>query len=340
MGDIRRMVLRRAVNAGITIFGIMTLNFFLINAMGDPVKLLTPHDPKTPPELVLQNCLRFGLCDPVTGKPLDVFSRFVIYLENMFKGDWGTSYYWQQPVFNLVMGDLSWTLVLVGTSTVITILIGILLGAVSAQKRGQAFDIAATSFSLFFYGMPIFWLGLMLQLGFTQRQFGLHWWPVFPTGKEYNHDLGYPFSWQWDQILSALQHLVLPATTLALGTVAGISLVMRNSLVDAMTEDYVTTARAKGLAERLILRRHVLPNGLPPMVTLIALDMAFVFGGAYQVEYVFSYQGIGWRTIAAIDNLDFPVLQFIVVIGGIAVVLANFIADLILVRIDPRIKIT
>ena len=114
---------------------------------------------------------------------------------------------------------------------------------------------------------------------------------------------------------------------------------MRNSLIDVMTEDYVVTARAKGLAERIILRRHVLPNGLPPMVTLIALDMAFIFGGAYQVEYVFSYRGIGWVTIEAINNYDFPVLQFVVVIGGIAVVIANFLADLILIKIDPRIKV-
>ena len=120
---------------------------------------------------------------------------------------------------------------------------------------------------------------------------------------------------------------------------AGVALVMRNSLIDVMTEDYVVTARAKGLPSRLILRRHVLPNGLPPMVTLIALDMAFIFGGAYQVEYVFSYRGIGWVTITAINAFDFPVLQFVVVLGGIAVVLANFVADLILLKIDPRIKV-
>ncbi len=214
------------------------------------------------------------------------------------------------------------------------------IGALSAQRRGRPFDLGMTAFGLFFYGMPIFWLGLVLQLGLTQRQFGLNWWPVFPTSGEFDHDLGYPFQWQADQILSALYHLVLPATTLALGTVAGISLVMRNSLIDVGTEDYVVTARAKGLAERMILRRHILPNGMPPMVTLIALNMAYVFGGAYQVEVVFSYEGIGWRTIEAIDALDLPVIQFIVVLGGVAVVLANFLADLILVKIDPRIKIT
>ncbi len=339
MSDVRRIILRRLRNVIITIFGIMALNFFLINMMGDPVKLLTPRDPKTPIELYQANCVKFGLCGP-DGRPLDLLTRFWMYLVNTFKGDWGTSYFWREPVFNLVMQDLSWTLLLVGPSTVLTIIIGMILGSLSAQKRGKPFDLATTAFSLFFYGMPVFWLGLMLQLGFTQRQFGLHWWPVFPTSQQYDLALGSPFQLRWDMVLSALYHLVLPAATLTIGFIAGVSLVMRNSLIDAMTEDYVVTARAKGLAERLILRRHIMPNGMPPMVTLIAMDMAFIFGGAYQVEYVFSYQGIGWRTIAAIDNLDFPVLQFIVVIGGVAVVIANFLADLVLLKIDPRIKVT
>ncbi len=355
MSEMRRVILRRGRNAAITIFGIIILNFIIIHAMGDPAVFLTPRDPKSDLALVEYNRVKFGLDKPVftciknlypitdihfdcSGDPLN--NQFTTYLVNMVQGDWGKSYFWKnQSVFNIVMQDFSWTLLLVGSSTIITILLGIVIGAVSAQRRGKSFDLVMTSFSLFFYGMPIFWLGLVLQLAFTQQQFGLNWWPVFPTSQEYNHDLGSPFQLQWPFILSALQHLVLPATTLALGTVAGVSLVMRSSLIDSMTEDYVVTARAKGLAERMILRRHILPNGMPPMVTLIALDMAFIFGGAYQVEAVFSYEGIGWRTIEAIDNLDFPLLQFIVVIGGVAVVLANFIADLILVKIDPRIKI-
>ena len=343
MSDIRRVILRRARNAIITIFGIMTLNFFLIQGVGDPVRLLTPHDPKVDPQFALDNCIRFGLCAPgsTPANPvvLDPVTRYFIYLKNMFTGNWGVSYLWKEPVFNLVMRDLVWTLLLVGVASIITILLGMVIGAVSAQRRGQAFDVAMTAFGLFFYGMPIFWLALVLQLGFIQPQFGLNWWPVFPSSQEYDNALG-PFAWQLNQIWSVLEHLALPAATLALGTFAGVSLVMRSSLIDAMTEDYVVTARAKGLAERLILRRHVFPNGLPPMVTLVALDMAFIFGGAYQVEYVFSYEGIGWRTIQAIEFADFPVLQFIVVMGAVAVVAANFLADLVLIKIDPRIKIT
>src|SRR5207245_11497149 len=130
--------------------------------------------------------------------------------------------------------------------------------------------------------------------------------------------------------------LVLPALTLSLGTLAGISLVMRSSLIDVMTEDFVLTAKAKGLSDRQVLRRHIFPNGLPPMVSLIALDIAFIFGGAYQVEWVFTYKGIGWRTIEAIGPRDLPTLQVIIVIGVVAIVLANHFPQFLLPCLHPR----
>ena len=338
MSEIQRVILRRLRNAIITIFGIITLNFFLINVMGNPLDLIS-RAPNVSEDIRKNTCIRLGLCDQ-NGEALDLWTRFVNYIQNFFTGNMGMSFNWKNTaVVDVIIPALGWTLLLIGTSTIITIIIGMVIGAVSAQQRGKPFDFAATAFSLFFYGMPFFWLALMMQLGCTKEQFGLNWWPVFPSSQEYDFSIGI-FDWtRLQHLASALYHLILPATTLALGTVAGVSLVMRNSLIDAMTEDYVVTARAKGLPERLILRRHVLPNGLPPMVTLIALDMAFIFGGAYQVEYVFSYRGIGWVTITAIDAFDFPVLQFVVVLGGIAVVVANFVADLILLKIDPRIKV-
>src|SRR5207249_1795333 len=149
------------------------------------------------------------------------------------------------------------------------------------------------------------------------------WWPALPSQGYYDDMLG-PWAWDGAHLASAAQHLILPALTLTLGTLAGISLVMRSSLIDVMTEDFVTTAKAKGLSDRQVLRRHILPSGLPPMVALIALDIAFVIGGAYQVEVVFNYYGIGWETIQAIDNLDFPLLQFIIVMAVFARWLAPY----------------
>lgn len=329
------MVARRLVNAGITIFGIICLNYLLIRLMpGDPSLSIVPRDPKFRGfrDYVIAF---FGLDRPQ-------WEQFGIYLQKLFTLDWGTSYQYRRPVADILFHDLGWTLLLVGTSTVITILIGIVIGSYAAVRRGKPFDFVSTGLGIFLYGMPIFWLGLVLQSLFRKNsvvQGWIPWWPTLPTSGYFDDRL---IPWNWDllHVSDAFLHLLLPAATLSLGTLAGISLVMRNSLIDVMTEDFVTTARAKGLSPRQVLRRHILPNGMPPMVSLIALDIAFVLGGAYQVEIIFRYQGIGFRTIEAIGSLDYPLLQFIIVIGGVAVVLANLVSDFLLLWLDPRIKIS
>jgi len=331
----RRIIGRRLVNVALTIVGIMVLNFALIHFMpGDPINEIFPRSAKFDEGMKDAFRAKFHLDESL---PV----QLGWYLYNTFTGDWGQSYIWNQPVLDLILLDLRWTMLLVGISTVFTILIGMAIGAYSAYRRGGVFDVGATSVSLFFYGMPVFWLALILQLSFsTTEPLGISWWPQLPAGGYYDTDrFGATFQWNWPVFLSVMKYMILPAMTLAIGTLAGVSLVMRSSLVDTMTEDYIMTARAKGLTDYQVLRRHALPNGMPPMIALIAMDIAFIIGGAYQVEYVFNYPGIGYRTIIAIEERDFPILQFIVVIGGVAVVLANFLADLVLVYIDPRIKI-
>ena len=334
MRKILRIVARRAVNAVITIFGIVCLNYILVRLMpGNPVISLTPHDPKYA-GLAAYNQQLFGFDKPP-------YMQFLIYIENTFTLNWGLSFHYKQPVFDILMRDLGWTLLLVGTSTILTIILGMLVGSFAAVKRGKPFDLFTTGFGIFLYGMPTFWLGFMLLWAFAPNSFVrgvFSWWPVLPGTGYYDDRLG-AWAWDWGHISSTAVHLILPTLTLTLGTLAGVSLVMRSSLIDVMTEDFVTTAKAKGLSDRQILRRHIFPNGLPPMVSLIALDLAFIIGGAYQVEWVFGYQGIGWETITAITNLDFPLLQFIIVIGGVAIVIANFVSDFILLYLDPRIKI-
>lgn len=323
------------MNAGITIFGIVCLNYLLIRLMpGDPSLSIIPRDPKF-------RALR-GYVISFFGLDRPPWEQFVIYLQKLFTLDWGISYQYRRPVVEILARDLGWTLLLVGTSTIITVLIGIAIGSYAAVRRGKPFDFLSTGLGIFLYGMPIFWLGLVLQSAFQKNSFFqgyASWWPTLPTSGYYDDRL---IPWNWDvvHVADAFAHLLLPAVTLSLGTLAGISLVMRNSLIDVMTEDFVTTARAKGLSPRQVLRRHILPNGMPPMVSLIALDVAFILGGAYQVEIIFKYQGIGFRTIEAIGALDYPLLQFIIVIGGVAVVLANLLSDFLLLWLDPRIKIS
>lgn len=331
----RRVLARRLINVVITIFGIMVLNFFLIHFMpGDPVQNIVPRNPKFDQSIRWALYEKFHLNDTVD-------QQLAWYLWNTFTLDWGTSYSLNRSVSSVIFGDLRWTMILVGSSTVVMILLGVAIGALSAYRRGSAFDVSATSISLFFYGMPVFWMALILQLIFTSHPFGMNWWPQLPPSGYYDvNRYGTELKWNLPITLSVLKYLILPATVLAVGSLAGVSLVMRSALVDTMTEDYILTARAKGLTDYGVLRHHALPNGMPPMIALIAMDIAFIIGGAYQVEYVFNYPGIGFRTINSIYELDFPILQFIVVIGGIAVVVANFLADMILYYIDPRIKIS
>jgi peptide/nickel transport system permease protein len=329
----RRYVAKRLVNVVLTIFGIMVLNFLLIHLMpGDPSLQMIPRDPKFDPELKWQLVDRFHLNDSMT-------QQLGWYMYNTVTLNWGTSYMTRRPVFDIIMNDLRWTFLLVGISTVFMILIGMAIGAYSAYRRGGPFDIAATSVSLFFYGMPLFWLGIVVQMLFTTRPFDIAWWPQLPAGGYFDTDrYGNEFRFTLPVILSVMKYLILPSITLAVGSFAGVSMIMRSSLIDTMTEDYILTARAKGLTDYQVLRRHALPNGMPPMIALIAMDIAFVIGGAYQVEIIFNYPGIGYETMKATWDLDFPILQFIVVIGGVAVVIANFLADMLLLYIDPRIK--
>lgn len=331
----RKMILRRSINVVITIFGIMVLNFLLVHAMpGDPILNMVPRDPKLDPAYKEALIDKFHLNDSLP-------ERFVMYLWNTLTLDWGTSYMQDhRDVVDIVATDMKWTLLLIGTSTIFTLILGMLIGAYGAYRRGGAFDMSSTAISLFFYGMPIFWFAIVLQMLFNSYPLGMDWWPQLPTGNYFDtKNLGTDFKWEWDIILSVLKHLILPSLTLTIGSLAGVALVMRSSLLDVMSEDYILTAKAKGLTDFQVLRRHAMPNGMPPMIALIALSLAFVIGGAYQIEFIFSYPGIGYTTLNAIWELDFPVLQFIVVIGGVAVVVANFLADLVLMYIDPRIKI-
>jgi peptide/nickel transport system permease protein len=330
----RKMIFKRGLYVIFTIFGILTVNFLLVHLMpGDPIHNMIPRDPKFNYEIREQLIDQFHLDAPL-------WEQYLIYLKNTVTLEWGNSYMQNRAVLDIIMVDMSWTLLLVGTSTVITLILGMLIGAYGAYRRGGAFDLGSTGLLLFFYGMPIFWFAIILQILFNSYPLEMDWWPQLPIGGYYDViEYGDELKWELPMILSVIEHMILPATTLAIGSLAGVTLVMRSSLIDVMTEDFIMTAKAKGLTDYHVLRYHAFPNGLAPMIALIAMSIAFVIGGAYQVEVIFNYRGIGFETIRAIYNLDFPILQFIIVVGGVAVVIANFVSDIILIYIDPRIKI-
>lgn len=319
---------KRVFNAFLTILLIMLVNFLLFRVMpGDPALLMTPRTTvDNYDEIYQRNIDTMGLDE-------DLHVQLYKYFVGTFIGDWGISYRYETDVLDVIGDAIIWTVFLLGISSLITFWGGIILGKLAAKRRGKTADVAITGFGLFFYGMPIFWFGLILMLIFVVTL------DMFPVGQYITSGVS-PTPLTLDKIVDILHHAVLPITTLAIGALAGIILIQRNSLVDVLTEDYIVTAYAKGLSERQVMKTHATPNARLPVVTTIAMDIAFILGGAFQVEVVFSYKGIGWVTVDAIYNQDFPLLQFIVFIGGVAVVVANLIADLVLVKLDPRVAIT
>ena len=321
------MLTKRVINAIITIFLIMLLNFLLFRVMpGDPALLMTKRDPQTPESAYWRNVEIMGLNDTI-----DV--QFIKYVIGTFTGDWGVSYEYERPVFEVTKDAIGWTVMLMSVSTALTFLAGMALGKLSARRRGKPADLTITGFGLFFYGMPIFWFAVVLLVVFVG------WAEWLPQAHRMTPGTTLtPLT--LEKIWDVIEHMILPVATLTIGAIAGVVLIMRNSLIDVLTEDYVVTAYAKGLSEKEVMKYHAAPNARLPIVTTLAMDVAFILGGAFQVEVVFSYEGIGMVTMDAIWAEDYPMLQFIFLIGGVAVVIANLIADLVLKVLDPRVRIT
>ena len=261
-------------------------------------------------------------------RPLAV--QFFDYLGDTARGELGISYVFSRPVSE-VIGDALWpTILLVGVATAGATVIGTLMGIWGAWRRGSAVDKSLLGFGLVTWAMPEFWLGLLLILGFAVA---LDW---FPTA--FMSTPGLAEASAGAQLVDTLEHLFLPALTLILALLGEYALIMRSSVIDAMNEDYVTTARAKGMREALVLRKHVVPNALLPTMTLAALNLGFIVSGAITVETVFSWPGLGQLTFRAIrGGPDYPLLQGLFLLFSVAVIFANLAADLLLGVLDPRI---
>ena len=263
-----------------------------------------------------------GLDRPLT-------TQFVDYVGDTLSGELGVSYRYSQPVTD-VIGNAIWpTVLLLGIATLGAVTIGIALGIYSGWRRGKKADTASLGFSLVTYAMPEFWLGMLLLLLFAVTL------GIFPTsfmstpGETYDSFIA--------QALDTLEHLFLPSLTLVLALLGEYALIMRSSVIEVMNEDYVTTARAKGMREALVLRRHVVPNALLPVVTLAALNVGFILSGAITVEAVFSWPGLGLLTYDAINANDYPLLQGLFLLFSAAVIFANLVADILLGILDPRV---
>ena len=324
------LFLRKALWALVTIFVVITFNFFLFRVLpGDPAKAGI-KDPRLSPEAVAALQLRFGLDKPVLFNTEGEFfdSQYFRYLGALVQGDLGDSYaYRNRSVTSLLGTALVNTLWLVLPAELLAIILGVLLGLVAAWRRGTKLDVGALMFALFTWALPTFFLGILL-LFFGSRYLGL------PTGGRITIGLDQGF---WATAGDVLRHLLLPTLTFALVLLGEYMLIMRSSVVEVFSEDYILTAKAKGLNTFQIIRRHAFRNAMLPLVTLIALNLGFTVSGAIQVETVFSWPGLGKLTVDAVAQRDYPLLQGAFLMLAISVVVANLAAELIYLRLDPRV---
>lgn len=316
---------RKTVYAFITVVVVIIFNFLLFRVMpGDPARILIPRGHNVPLSLIEKMREFYGL-----DKPL--LTQLSTYIVQTLQLNLGYSFYYKAPVSGVIAAWLPNTLLLVGVSETIAILLGFSVGAIAGWNRGKKFDLISTGFGLTTWSMPTFWLGIVLIMVFSV-QLG-----IFPVGGVGTAEMTYTGIFQ--RIEDVGRHLVLPVVTLTLVSFAEYLMIMRNSLVDVMTEDFVLTARAKGLTEQQVLRRHVVPNALLPSVTTIAIALSFIVGGALQTEIIFSYPGIGMLTFMAIEFRDYTLLQGLFFIDAVLVIIANFAADIVYTYIDPRVKL-
>ncbi|HEX5147848.1 MAG TPA: ABC transporter permease [Candidatus Limnocylindrales bacterium] len=320
-----RYLARRLVTAAITILLILLVNFFLFRAMpGSPERILG-RNPNVTPQILQAKREQWGLDKPV------IPDQLIAYVGSTLQGDLGFSFVARGQTVAEVLGQrVGPTMLLFGLGEVVAIVIGLALGAYSGWRRGGPVDYVGNGLSLLLYSAPYFLLGMALLLVFAAT---LHWFPTFgmvTSGASYASPL--------DQVVDVAKHLVLPLATVALGLVGQYSIVMRSSIVETMSEDYVATARAKGLTDGRILRAHALPNAMLPTVTLVAINLGYVVAGAITVEVVFNWPGLGTLTVEALSARDYPVLQGVFLLLSVSVVVANLGADLLYGRLDPRVR--
>jgi len=315
-----KFLIKKAFITFLTIFAAVTVNFFIFRIMpGDPAKLLL-NDPRLKKENIELLRRQFGL-----DKPL--WEQYFIYLKETFKGNMGISFVHNIPVSQIIAQKLPQTILLLSISIAISTVIGIAIGAICGWKRGSKLDAALLTFSLITYMVPTFWIGIVLLMVFS---LWLGWFPV--GGITTIGGAGIP---KW---LDVLRHMFLPSLALFFWYMGEYVILMRGSMLDVMKEDYILTARAKGLRDIKILKDHAVKNALLPVVTLIALNVGWMVAGVIEVEVVFSWPGMGKLIYDAVLKRDYPVLQGCFLIITVVVVLANLIADLVYGYIDPRIR--
>jgi len=317
-----RFVTLKVLGSLATLAFVVAFNFFLFRVVDtDPVGTLFRGRSLTDGQRA-ELTRQFGL-DGSTAE------QFVDYVKQTASLNFGRSYKTNQPVIDEI-GAAAWpTIALVGVSTLLSTIFGLLAGIAAAWRRRTRTDYALTSFTMATYSMPDFWLGMLLLTGLAV---GLGWFPVGGITDPNSDATGLA------HLADQAKHLVLPALTLTVAYLGEYALVMRSSMLDTMREDYLVLARAKGLRDALVRNRHAVPNALLPVVTLVAINFGFVLSGAIAVETIFSWPGLGLATYQSLQGPDLPMLQGLFLLFSAAVILMNLVADLLYAYLDPRVR--
>lgn len=324
-----RHLLRRIGFYIIALWAAATLNFLIPRlAPGNPAEsVLARLKGKIGPQALHALEIAFG----VNHDPL--WSQYLQYMNNLLHGNLGTSVtYYPTPVADVIGQEIPWTLMLVGIALVISFVVGTLFGVVVAWRRNTGLDSIFSPLFTFLSAIPYFWLALVLLylLAYQVRLFPLNGgYDVYSTAP----------GWSPDFFFSAIWYGTLPAITIVISSIAGWLLGMRNTMITTLSEDYVLMAEAKGLSQRRVMLMYAARNAILPNITSFALSLGFVVSGALLTEIVFSYPGVGYALYQAAENLDYPLLQGLFLIIAIAVLAANFLADLLYVALDPRVRL-
>jgi len=301
-----RYVAKRLLQTIPTLFIVTFIVFFLMNVVGDPARLLLPEDASEEAVAALRETLELD-------RP--ILYRYGKYLAGLAHGDTGTSFRYNEPASRLVLERLPVTLKLAGASLTLGVLMAVPLGVISAVRRNTWIDLLATGAAVIGRSMPNFWLGIMLILLLAVR------WKLLPVSGA--------ASWK---------HFILPTVTIGTGLAASLTRLMRSSMLEVIGQDYIRTARAKGLAERVVIFKHALRNALIPVLTVLGLQVAILIDGAFITEQVFAIPGMGQLGVRSLQTLDFAVVQTVVLLGTIVTVASSLVIDLLYTVIDPRIR--
>ncbi len=307
-GGAARFLARRAAQALFVIFGVVCVTFLVLRLVpGDPARLMVP--PGSGEDVVQTIRERLGTDEPL-------LEQFWVFLGGLVQGDLGMSFRHERPVLDLIVEAFPATLALATTTLIFAIVVAVPLGIAAAARPGGALDRLTLVISMAGQSLPNFWIGVMLVTLFAVER---HWFPA--VGNE------------------SLGAYVLPTITLAAVLIAALLRTVRQSMLEALHEDYIRTARAKGVPRRKILLVHALKNAAIPLVTVLGLQVGFVLGGAFVVELIFNWPGVGLLALQAIETRDFPVVQGVVIVVATAFVLVNLLVDVAYAYLNPRVRL-